>query len=295
MPWVPTPRRRITGAVSRILQERCQECHRPGQVAPFALQTFDQVRKRADDIAQVARDRVMPPWHAATDAGVAFRDPRVLTPDEIHTLAAWAEAGAPEGDPALAPPPPSFASDWPLGDPDLVLRPGEPYPLGADGGDEFRVFVIPTGLTEGKWVQAIDFRPSNRAVVHHILAAFETRGRASKIDAEDATPGYSTGGGYRLWPEGELDGWAPGKAPHRLGDGMARYLPPNADVLLQVHYHKTGKPEQDRTAVGLYFAREPVDKQLRATGVVPPRLSGRSRPSWPSRRARRTTRSAGRR
>ena len=256
--------------VSRILQAHCQECHRPGQVAPFALLTYDQARKRADDLARVVGEKVMPPWHPSTAEGVALRDPRVLPADDVATLVAWAEAGAPEGNPADAPPAREFPADWPLGPPDLVLQPAEAYPLAASGDDEFRVFVLPTGLTEGRWIQAVDFRPGSRAVVHHILAAYETKGRARKLDAADAAPGYATFGGYRLWPEGELDGWAPGKAPHRLGDGMARYLPPNADLLLQVHYHKTGKPERDATAVGLYFSKVPVAKQLRATGVLPP-------------------------
>ena len=125
-------------------------------------------------------------------------------------------------------------------------------------------------LERGGWIQAIDYLPGNRKVVHHVLAAFDTRGRARKLDADDAAPGYPAHGGYRFLPEGELDGWAPGKAPHRLDDGVARYLPAGADVLLQVHYHKTGKPERDDTAIGLYFARTPVQKQLRATGVLPP-------------------------
>ena len=258
------------GEIARILQARCQECHRPGQVAPFALLTYEQARKRALDIAEVVRDRSMPPWHAATDEGGPFRDARVLPKAEIDALTAWAESGTPEGDVKDAPPPRSFPSEWPMGEPDLVLRPAEPYSLDATGDDEFRVFVLPTGLTEGRWVQAIDYRPSNLRVVHHVLAGFDTRGRARKLDAEDAPPGYRTFGGYRLWPEGELDGWAPGKAPHRLPDGVARYLPAGSDVLLQVHYHKSGKPERDATAIGLYFAEAPVDKQLRATGVLPP-------------------------
>ncbi|WP_165075292.1 monooxygenase [Paludisphaera rhizosphaerae] len=259
------------GEISRIIQTRCQDCHRPGQVAPFSLLTYEQARKRAGDIAGVASDRSMPPWHASTREGGPFRDVRVMPQDEIDALAAWASAGAPEGDPTDAPPHREFPSDWPLGEPDLVLKPSAAYTLAADGPDEFRVFVLPSGLTEGKWIQGIDYRPGNLRVVHHVLAAFDTRGRARKLDEADPTPGYSvSGGGYRIFPEGELDGWAPGKSPHRLADGVARYLPAGSDVLLQVHYHKSGKPEEDATAIGLYFAKAPVEKQLRAGGVLPP-------------------------
>ena len=154
-----TPVPTYHGAVSRILRARCEECHRPGQVAPFPLQTYEQARKRADDIARVVGDRAMPPWHASTGEGVALRDPRVLAPAEVAALAAWAEGGAPAGDEADSPPPRDFPAEWPLGEPDLVLRPAEPYPLAASGADEFRVFVLPTGLVEGRWVQAIDFPP----------------------------------------------------------------------------------------------------------------------------------------
>jgi hypothetical protein len=258
------------GPIVRILQERCQDCHRPGQAAPFSLLNYEQARKRADDLVRVTADKIMPPWHASTEEGGPFRDARVMSRSEIDALASWAAAGAPEGDPKDAPPPRTFPSDWPMGEPDLVLSSPEPYELEASGADEFRVFVLPSGLTEGKWIQAIDFRPSNRQVVHHVLAAFETRGRARKFDAESPGVGYGTSGDYRLWPEGELDGWAPGKSPHRLPDGIARYLPAGADVLLQVHYRKSGKPERDATAVGLYFAKAPVEKQLRAGGVIPP-------------------------
>lgn len=257
--------------VAPILQKHCQDCHRPGQVAPFPLLTFDQTRKRAADIVQLTADRRMPPWHAATGVGGPFRDARVLPAADIATLAAWVDGGTPEGDAKDAPAPRVFpTSEWSLGEPDLVLRASESFQLGADGGDEFRVFVVPTKLTEGRWVQAIDFRPGNRRVVHHILAAFDHSGRARALDAADPLPGYRTSGGYGFWPPGEMDGWAPGKAAHRLPDGVARYLPAGADLLIQVHYHKTGKPETDATAVGLYFAKAPVDKQLRATGVFPP-------------------------
>lgn len=258
------------GAVAAILRNHCQECHRPGQVAPFPLLTFEQAAKRAGDLARVAADRSMPPWHAATDFGGPFRDARGLSPAEAATLTAWADAGAPAGDLARAPAPREFPSTWRLGEPDLVLQPADVFALGAEGQDEFRVFVIPTGLTEGRWIQAIDFRPGNARVVHHMLAAFDLKGTARTLDAADPAAGYKTSGGFGFLPPGEMDGWAPGKAPHRLADGIARYLPAGADLLLQVHYHRSGKAEEDRSAVGLYFAREPVHKQLMATGVFPP-------------------------
>ena len=213
----------------------------------------------------------MPPWHASTEVGGPFRDARVLSDAEIATIAAWADAGAPEGDAADAPPPPSFSSDWPLGEPDLVLARAEPYTLDAAGRDEFRVFVIPTGLTEGRWVTAVDFKPGNRRVVHHILAAFDTRGQARAMDEADPGPGYGAFGGFGqrpnglpVLPSGGLGGWAPGKAPRPLPEGVGRWLPAGADVMIQVHYHKSGKPESDTPTIGLYFAEGPIEKQVAA-------------------------------
>ncbi len=272
--------------IEPILQRHCQECHRPGQVAPWPLMTYSQARKMAQFLANVTRDRQMPPWHASTTEGGPFRDTRVLSDVEITAIADWQKAGAPEGDPKDAPPPRHFESDWPLGTPDLVLKPSDAYKLPGEGPDEFRVFVIPSGLKEGKWIGAVDFRPGNPTVVHHVLAAIDTTGRARKMDEADPGPGYKTFAGFGsgpaglpFIPSGGLSGWAPGKAPRYLPEGVGRYIPAGADVLLQVHYHKSGKAETDATSIALYFARGPVDKLVRGAAVFPPRPGPFRRPS----------------
>src|SRR3954463_7594480 len=122
--------------VVRILQKNCQDCHRPGQVAPFSLLTYAQARKRAADIVDVADARKMPPWPASTAEGGPFRDARVISEAEIATLEAWLEAGCPEGSAGDAPPAREWASAWPLGEPDLVLTPSEAFKVGAEGTDE---------------------------------------------------------------------------------------------------------------------------------------------------------------
>jgi len=222
--------------------------------------------------------RKMPPWPASTEEGGPFRDARVMSESEIATLEAWLEAGSPEGDPGDAPPPQEWASDWTLGPPDLVLTPSESFTLDAEGRDEMHVFVLPSGLTEGRWISAIDFKPGNPKVVHHILSAFDTGGRARKLDEADPGPGYKVFGGYGLIPSGGLGGWAPGKRAQHLPDGLGRYLPAGADVLMQVHYHRDGKVETDKTSIGLYYAKTPVDKQVRGGMVMPPRKNLFSRP-----------------
>lgn len=276
--------------VAPLLQKHCQECHRPNQVAPFSLLSYDQARKRATDLAVVVEDKRMPPWHASTTVGGPFKEARVLSDAEKETLTDWVAAGCPEGDPKSGPTPREFSSDWSLGEPDLVLKVAEPYTLAAEGRDEFRVFVLPTGLKEGRWVSAVDFQPGNRKVVHHILAAFDKTGEARKLDEADTIPGYASFAGFgipagSLLPAmaqgqfGGLGGWAPGKAARPLPEGVGRYIPAGSDLLLQIHYHKSGKVEKDATAVGLYFAKGRMDKQVRGAAVFPPRPRRFSRPT----------------
>jgi hypothetical protein len=259
--------------VVRILQAHCQDCHRPGQVAPFALLNFEQARKRAGDLANMTGERKMPPWPASTDYGGPFRDQRVLSEAEIAVLRDWAEAGAPEGDPKDAPPPREFASDWPLGPPDLVLTMPEPYDLGASGDDEFRVFVLPTNFDSDRWIRAVDFKPGNRKVVHHVIAGIDASGQARLRDAADPKPGYVSVGGFG---EGVpirafLPIWTPGSKPRYTPEGAGYLLPAGADVLIQVHYHKSGKPETDATSIGLYLSDTPLSKQV-LTGFVFPEV-----------------------
>jgi hypothetical protein len=260
--------------IAPILQEHCQDCHRPGQVAPFALLSYEQARKRADDLVTVTSAHTMPPWPASTNVGGPFRDQRVLSGAEVEALRAWAEADTPEGDPKDAPPPRQFASDWPLGEPDLIVTMGEPYRLDASGDDAFRVFVMPTDLPEDRWVRAVDFRPGNRRVVHHIIATFDTSGQARRRDAEDPGPGYTSVGGFGpgVPTHGLLPIWTPGSHPRPTPEDSGYLLPKGADVLIQVHYHKSGKAEEDASSVGFYFADRPRAKRVQ-TGFVFPNLS----------------------
>ena len=259
--------------VAAILRENCQECHRPGQVAPFALLTYEQARKRAADIVQVTGERVMPPWPASTSFGGPFRDERVLADAEVATLRRWLEDGCPEGDPEDAPPPKVFTSDWPLGEPDLVLTMGEAYELAASGSDEFRVFVLPTSLPADRWIRAVDFKPGNRRVVHHVLAgvARDGAGRARELDRKDPKPGYSSVGGFGdgVQVAGFLPIWTPGSRPRYTPEGSGYFLPAGADVLIQMHYHKNGKVETDATSIGLYLSETPLPKRVQTGFLFP--------------------------
>ncbi|MFO0954129.1 MAG: cytochrome c [Isosphaeraceae bacterium] len=267
----PAPTPTYHKDVAAILQKNCQECHRPGQVAPFPLLTYEHARKRATDLASVTGSKQMPPWPASTDYGGPFLDQRVLSPAEIAVLKAWAEAGAPEGDPKDAPPARTFSSDWTLGEPDLTLTMPEPYALEASGDDEFRVFVLKTNLPEDRWIRAVDFKPGNRKVVHHVIAAVDSSGEARARDAKDPKPGYEAVGGFGQGVpiRAFLPIWTPGAKPRNALEGTGYLLPKGADVLIQVHYHKSGKPELDATAIGLYFSDRPLERQVRTGFVFP--------------------------
>lgn len=248
-----------TRDIAPILQAHCMNCHRPGEVAPFSLTNYDDARKRARQIARVANSRIMPPWKPETGFG-HFLDERRLTPREIELLSAWAEAGAPQGNTVDLPAPPQFVDGWQLGEPDLVLKMPEPFEIHAEGRDIIRQFVIPIPITEDKLVAVAEFRPGNRRVVHHAIFYLDSTGAARLKDATDPGPGYATFGGPGIIPTGGLGGWSPGATPRFLPDNMGRQLKKGSDLVLQIHYHPSGKVEQDQSTVGVYFVKKPSTK-----------------------------------
>ena len=249
--------------IAPVLYKNCAMCHRPGEVAPFSLLTYNDTAKRAKQIARVTEERIMPPWKAEAGFG-EFANDRHLTAEQVALFKDWSEAGTPEGDGADLPAAPHFTDGWSLGEPDVVLEPDEDYPLAAEGADIYRCFVIPTKFTEDHYIGALEVRPGNRKVVHHVIVHFDTTGAARELDARDPGPGYTSFGGVGFRSSGMIGGWAPGILPTFLPEGIGRLVPSGADLVVQVHYHRSGKPETDRTKVGLYFTRGTVDKKVRA-------------------------------
>jgi Copper type II ascorbate-dependent monooxygenase, C-terminal domain len=247
--------------VASILQTKCQSCHRRHQVGPFALDTYEQAKKRSQDIAAVTEERSMPPWKPTRGVGPKLKHDQSLTHDEIRTLAAWAEAGAPLGDPKDVPPPPKFAEGWKLGPPDLILEPAEGFVVPASGPDIYRCFVLPTNFAKDTYVEAVDFAPTERGAVHHLIAYIDTTGYGRQLDAEFPGPGYFASSGPGV-PADELSFWTAGAQPHRLPDGVGIRIAGQADIIVQVHYHPTGKVGDDKTRVGLYLARKPIKQAL---------------------------------
>jgi hypothetical protein len=161
----------FTETIAPILYQNCVTCHRPGEAGPFSLITYDDARKRGTLIATVTKSRYMPPWHAAHGFG-DFQGERRLSDAQIAAIGDWVSQGMPQGDVSKMPKLPEFQEGWHLGKPDLILEMPVGFNLPASGPDVFRNFVIPTGLTEDKWVRAVEFRPSARKVVHHVLFAY---------------------------------------------------------------------------------------------------------------------------
>jgi peroxiredoxin len=267
-PLKASSRPTYAGDVAAILQKNCLECHRRGQVGPFALETFAQAHKRADDIAAEVQDRRMPPWKASPQKYPRFKHDRSLSAGDIATLAAWAEAGAPEGDPALQPAPPTFTNDWALGTPDLVVEMPGDFEVPAQGEDIYRCFVIPVSSGEDRYISAIEYQPGNRRVVHHMLGYVDTSGKARQLDDKDPGLGYTCFSGPGIEIHGDLGGWAPGNEPSRLPEGVGRFLPGRSDVVVQLHYHPSGKAETDRSRIGIHFSRSPVKQTLHWSAAV---------------------------
>jgi peroxiredoxin len=255
--------------VAPVLQTRCETCHRPGGIGPFSLQTFKQAALWADDIQEFTANRQMPPWLPAEGAG-DFHNRRSMTADEIALIAKWVEEGCAEGDSGKLPAPHTYSDEWAFGPPDMIVQSSEPFDVPADGRDVYRCFVLPTDFDTDKFVEAIEVRPGNARVVHHVIVFLDVTGRSEQLDAKDPGPGYSTAAGFPgFLPSGGLGGWAPGNLPRRLPTGMAKVLPAKARLVVQVHYHPSGRVERDQTQVGIYFAKQPVTRAVRVIPVMP--------------------------
>lgn len=258
----------FSNEVVRIFQANCQTCHHPGDIAPFSLMTYADAKPHATLIKLMTLTREMPPWKPVDGCG-DFRDERRLTDEEIATISAWVDAGAPEGNPAQLPPPLEFPASWVLGEPDLILANDEAY-TPPPGTDTYRCFTIPTQLTESKFVAAVDTHPGDRTTVHHVLSFIDTTGVSVTLDENDPGPGYTCFGDPGFPPTGgTLGGWAPGSRPLELPDGVAFPLPAASRVVLQVHYHPHhGDPEPDRTEFGVYYSDDPAPKEMRILPII---------------------------
>ena len=260
------PEQPITFAqhVAPILWKNCVRCHRPGDVGPFSLLTYKDAAKRASFLYELIADDRMPPWKPHPGAGVFLDAPR-LSVVEKETVKHWVSTGCAPGEPANQPAPPVFPDGWQLGEPDLILRMPAPYVVPGDGSDIYRSFPLRVPSDRDLIVAGIEFHPGNRRVVHHSRVYLDESGDARRLDRSDPGPGYDGGGGEpgsMALPYPGIGAWTPGMTPRRAPEGVGRAIPRGSDVVLQIHYHPTGKPESDLSSVGLYFAKKPVTRTM---------------------------------
>lgn len=262
----PTPT--FNKEVVRIFQNSCQTCHHPGDIAPFSLMSYKEARPWARAIREQVVLRKMPPWKPTPGCG-DFRDARGLSQEEINTIVAWVDAGAPEGEPNDLPAPLEFPDGWPLGAPDLVIQPDTDYTPPTQS-DMYRCFSVPVESLRGnRQIAALTVKPGNPKIVHHVIAYADPTGVSARLDAQDPGPGYTCFGGpgfdinfASLDSSPFLGGWAPGSRGYFAPEGTGIKLENRGRVVIQVHYYPTGTPETDRTTLGFYFAKTPVQRQL---------------------------------
>jgi len=262
-----------------VFQNRCQECHRPGEAAPMALGTYAEARPWAKAIRQAVLTRQMPPWFADPHFG-KFANNRSLSDAEVKMLADWADAGAPEGNAKDAPPPVRFPSGWTIGTPDVVFDTGVDFKVPAKGTIDYTYFVVPTKFTEDRWVKDLEVRPGDASVVHHLV--LYARPKTSRFLAV-AKPGVAFVAPEEAMPDpasrppqserAQLYGinangyemvgvYVPGGVAYKTLDGQARLIPAGADLIFQMHYTANGKETVDRSKVGIIFAKTPPKERV---------------------------------
>jgi mono/diheme cytochrome c family protein len=241
--------------IAPLVYEKCAACHHPGAAAPFSLLTYEDVRKRAAQIAAATRAGYMPPWLPEHGYG-DFVDDRRLSPEQVATIAAWVSAGTPEGPTDAIPAPPTFPEGWQLGKPDLVLEAGSSFPLPASGPDIYWNVIFTPNVTARRWVRAIEIRPGLPRLVHHANLLVD---RAGTAHLRETSPGKGFPGmdlviGRSPFdPDGNFLFWKPGGPPHVEQDGFAWRLDPGNELVLNMHLQPSGKKEEVRPSIGLYF------------------------------------------
>jgi len=242
--------------VLAITQKQCVNCHSTGGIGSFPLETYAQAKPFAAAMKAATSERRMPPWMPDPACGGPFRDERRLTQDEIDTLAAWADMGAVEGNPADAPPAPT-----PLGQLERVdssVSMPEAYTPDRTLNDDYRCFLVDPKLTSSKQLVGYDISPGNRALVHHVILYLVEKADAEAADKLDAKAGWTCFGGPNIKSGGAVGAWAPGSPAVSFPAGTGISMAAGKVLAMQVHYNNAGGPGTDLTSVKLMYATTPV-------------------------------------
>ncbi len=250
--------------VARILQQNCVQCHHDKGIGPFALDDLASVTDRTKTIKRVVESRTMPPWSAAPipdgQPNPWANDHSLSTRDKTDLVAWLNSSDRPLGNPADAPAPLKFSSEWSIGKPDLVLQLSQPVPVKAEGFMPYQFKTVETTLTEDKWVQGYEIMPTAREVVHHVIVNVHAKGVRVRGGGDEGTDGY--------WAA-----YVPGNSSRIYPDGFARKLPAGATISFQIHYTPNGKATEDQLRMGLIFAKEPPRFAMHTAAVINHKLN----------------------
>ncbi|MBK8699849.1 MAG: cytochrome c [Saprospiraceae bacterium] len=269
----------FTKDIASIVYNKCANCHRPGEIGPFSLTNYEEVRSYGETIKFVTGIKYMPPWKA-DPSYQHFLEENFLSDEQIKAISDWVDNGMPYGNAAEEPSFPDYPEGSTLGVPDLVLRFATKHEHKGNSADEYRYFVLPTGLTENKRIKAIELRPGNKRIVHHALFFQDTTGKARGYDAQ--TPEYGFPGNtsgfdvnsvllYEQYP-----GYVPGQKPIRYPESIGQKMNKNADLVIQMHYAPTPVTEYDSSTVNIFFADddEQIDRYVTDKIMLPNELPG---------------------
>ena len=267
-----TPQYTFSQDIAPLVYQHCTSCHRTGEVAPFPLTSYAEVVSHAQTIKYVTGTRYMPPWKPDPNYR-HYLDENTLTTAEIAKIAAWVDAGTPQGNPALTPPLPTYPSGSQLGTPDLVIPMAHAFTHQGNGQDMYRIFVLPVNLPADRDIAAIEFRAGNKRIVHHCIIGMDTTQQAQALDAADPGYGYTQFGGFGFNPvENVFAAWVPGSQARFYPSGMGKKLFRRASLLLQIHYGPNSVTQTDSSVVNIFFARQPVTRYVSTVPAISPNV-----------------------
>jgi len=261
--------------VAPIIFNHCTSCHRQSEIGPMSLTNYEEIKNWASTIQYVTSQKIMPPWKADPTYS-RFLDENYLSDAQIKTIDDWVNAGSPIGNENEIPPTPVFPENSLLGTPDLVLSFKKSFVHKGNGKDEYRYFVLPTGLAANKKIKAIELRPGNTKIVHHALFFADLTGKARQYDEQTPEYGFSVDDNadfdvLEVINRDQFPGYVPGQKPRNFPDGLAQDLPANSDLVIQMHYAPWSVDEGDSSTVNIFFAKdtEIIDRTVKDYIMLP--------------------------